>query len=308
MQNYRTHFRTFVERYPVVLSTTHSLCASIGAGHLLDYVIIDESSQVDILTAAVCCACCRNIIIIGDSRQLPHIVEEQLRAKAEELRDKHRVPDAYDYVRQNILSSFKRVFGERLPVTLLREHYRCHPLIIDFCNRKYYRNELLIMTEPKGDYPFTVLTTTASKTYSHNGRIYNQRQIDATCDWIERQHTEYAAMRFASDAKRESPAERIAERLIGGILAEEDRFSAIGVRRRSHLDFLLYNRMDNTPILGIEVDGVLHHRFDEVQVARDRRKNGILVKIGLPLLRLSTDGSSEKERIVGALEQAMQQG
>lgn len=318
MQNYRTHFRTFVERYPVVLSTTHSLCASIGAGHLLDYVIIDESSQVDILTAAVCCACCRNIIIIGDSRQLPHIVEEQLRAKAEELRDKHRVPDAYDYVRQNILSSFKRVFGERLPVTLLREHYRCHPLIIDFCNRKYYRNELLIMTEPKGDYPFTVLTTTASKTYSHNGRIYNQRQIDATCDWIERQHTEYAAMRFASDAKRESPAERIAERLIGGILAEEDRFSAIGVhrhyrlydlvgrnvelsdeerlfvRRRSHLDFLLYNRMDNTPILGIEVDGVLHHRFDEVQVARDRRKNGILVKIGLPLLRLSTDGSSER--------------
>ena len=139
-------------------------------------------------------------------------------------------------------------------------------------------------------------------------------------------------MRFASDAKRESPAERIAERLIGGILAEEDRFSAIGVhrhyrlydlvgrnvelsdeerlfvRRRSHLDFLLYNRMDNTPILGIEVDGVLHHRFDEVQVARDRRKNGILVKIGLPLLRLSTDGCSEKERIVGALEQAMQQG
>lgn len=80
------------------------------------------------------------------------------------------------------------------------------------------------------------------------------------------------------------------------------------VRRRSHLDFLLYNRMDNTPILGIEVDGVLHHRFDEVQVARDRRKNGILAKIGLPLLRLSTDGSSEKERIVGALEQAMQQG
>ena len=47
---------------------------------------------------------------------------------------------------------------------------------------------------------------------------------------------------------------------------------------------------------------------DEVQVARDRRKNGILAKIGLPLLRLSTDGSSKKERIVGALEQAMQQG
>ena len=335
MQNYRTHFRTFVERYPVVLSTTHSLCASIGAGHLLDYVIIDESSQVDILTAAVCCACCRNIIIIGDSRQLPHIVEEQLRAKAEELRDKHRVPDAYDYVRQNILSSFKRVFGERLPVTLLREHYRCHPLIIDFCNRKYYRNELLIMTEPKGGYPFTVLTTTASKTYSHNGRIYNQRQIDATCDWIERQGSvpEYAAMRSrppmrnANRRPNGSPngsSEEFSPRRIGfppsastdttGCTIWSDGTSSCPTRSASSsaaariFDFLLYNRMDNTPILGIEVDGVLHHRFDEVQVARDRRKNGILVKIGLPLLRLSTDGSSEKERIVGALEQAMQPG
>ena len=48
-------------------------------------------------------------------------------------------------------------------------------------------------------------------------------------------HTEYTAMRFASDAKRESPAERIAERLIGGILAEEDRFSAIGVHRHYRL-------------------------------------------------------------------------
>lgn len=53
---------------------------------------------------------------------------------------------------------------------------------------------------------------------------------------------------------------------------------------------------------------MVYHRFDEAQVVRDRRKNDILAKIGLPLLRLSTDGSSEKERIISALEQAMQQG
>ena len=75
----------------------------------------------------------------------------------------------------------------------------------------------------------------------------------------------------------------------------------------SHLDFLLYNRMDRSPILGIEVDGVVYHRFNEKQGIRDQKKDHIMELIGIPLLRLSTDGSNEKDRIVYALEQAMQQ-
>lgn len=35
--------------------------------------------------------------------------------------------------------------------TLLCEHYRCHPKIINFCNQKFYRGELIIMTEDKGE-------------------------------------------------------------------------------------------------------------------------------------------------------------
>ena len=33
-----------------------------------------------------------------------------------------------------------------IPKTLLREHYRCHPKIIGFCNKKFYNNELIILT------------------------------------------------------------------------------------------------------------------------------------------------------------------
>ena len=127
------------------------------------------------------------------------------------------------------------------------------------------------------------------------------------------------------------PAERIVEQLIGQILAEEDRFSPSGsiditgcmnwsdgksgcptrstsssavVRIPTFCSTTGWKHADS----GVEADGVVYHRFDEAQVVRDRRKNDILAKIGLPLLRLSTDGSSEKERIVGALDQAMQQG
>jgi len=64
--------------------------------------------------------------------------------------------------------------------------------------------------------------------------------------------------------------------------------------------FLLCNRIDKTPILAIEVDGVSFHD-NELQQKRDNKKNHILETIGLPLLRLSTNGYNEKERIIESL-------
>ena len=152
--DYKHNFNKFIERYPVLLSTTYSLHSSIGSGHVLDYVIVDESSQVNVITAAICCAYCRNIVVIGDSRQLPHIVDEKLTEYSNNLRTQYRVPEEYDYIHQNILTSLKRVFLKKLPVTLLREHYRCHPQIINFCNRKYYRGRLLIMSHSDDNHPY----------------------------------------------------------------------------------------------------------------------------------------------------------
>ncbi len=34
---------------------------------------------------------------------------------------------------------------------MLKEHYRCPPKIINFCNKKFYNNELVIMTEDKDE-------------------------------------------------------------------------------------------------------------------------------------------------------------
>ena len=34
---------------------------------------------------------------------------------------------------------------------MLREHYRCHPRIINFCNQKFYGGNLLIMTHDHGE-------------------------------------------------------------------------------------------------------------------------------------------------------------
>lgn len=72
----------------------------------------------------------------------------------------------------------------------------------------------------------------------------------------------------------------------------------------SVFDLLLYNRIDKSPILAIEVDGVSFHD-NEQQRERDHKKNHILEILGLPLLRLSTDGHSEESKIIESLTKAM---
>ena len=47
-KNFKAKFRQFIEAYPIILSTTHALRRSIPQNYLLDYVIIDEASQVEL--------------------------------------------------------------------------------------------------------------------------------------------------------------------------------------------------------------------------------------------------------------------
>jgi superfamily I DNA and/or RNA helicase len=59
-----------------------------------------------------------------------------------------------------LLSSITEVFPE-VPKTLLKEHYRCHPKIIDFCNRKFYNDQLIILSEGQTERePLLVYKTT----------------------------------------------------------------------------------------------------------------------------------------------------
>jgi superfamily I DNA and/or RNA helicase len=76
------------------------------------------------------------------------------------------------------------------------------------------------------------------------------------------------------------------------------------IRNNSRIDFLLYSKIDKTPVLAIEVDGVSFHD-NKLQQERDSKKNHILELIGLPLLRLSTDGHNEETKIIERLSAAM---
>ena len=57
---------SFLQAFPIVLSTTYSLRNSVPNNVMFDYVIIDESSQVDLLAGSLALSCAQNAIIVGD--------------------------------------------------------------------------------------------------------------------------------------------------------------------------------------------------------------------------------------------------
>lgn len=83
---------------------------------------------------------------------------------------------------------------------------------------------------------------------------------------------------------------------------EERRFVNTGL---SHLDFLVYNKVSKEPLLAIEVDGFHYHKEGTRQAERDKLKNHILEKYNLPLIRFTTNGSGEKEKLAEKLDEIL---
>lgn len=160
--------------YPVILSTTFSSRNSLNSDVVYDYLIMDEASQVDIATGALALSCARNVVIVGDTKQLPNVVTDDIKAKAKAIFDSFNVSEGYQYT-NSFLQSILDVMPN-VTQTLLREHYRCHPKIINFCNQKFYRGELIIMTTDKGEED--VLSVVKTVAGNHERNHYSQRQID----------------------------------------------------------------------------------------------------------------------------------
>ena len=163
-----------LDEYPVILSTTFSSRNSLNSDVVFDYLIMDEASQVDVATGALALSCARNVVIVGDTKQLPNVVTDDVKAKAKTIFDTVNVNEGYQYTKsflQSILDVMPNVTQ-----TLLREHYRCHPKIINFCNQKFYRGELIIMTTDRGEED--VLSVVKTVAGNHERNHYSQRQID----------------------------------------------------------------------------------------------------------------------------------
>ena len=427
----------FQAEYPVILSTTFSSRSSLYSRAKFDYAIMDEASQVDIPTGSLALSNAKHAVIVGDSKQLPNVITDEDRKIADAIFKSFELPQGYNFAENSFLSSLCKVIPNA-PRTLLREHYRCHPKIINFCNQKFYNGNLVIMTKDCGES--NVLSVIKTSIGNHSREHMNQRQIDilttevlpkiesvpgsigiiapynnqvneikrqlpdngittATVhkfqgrekdtiimttvddkisdftddpyllnvaisrakkrlilitsgneqtdgqnirdlvDYIEYQnctvtdsalysvfdylYSQYTQARqdYLKKHKRVSAydSENLMYALITEVLSESERNDLdvichqplnmiirnphllsdeecqYEMNSSTHLDFLIFNKISKKPLLAIEVDGYSFHKSGTRQAERDRMKNSILDKYGIPYIRFATNGSNEKE-------------
>lgn len=124
---------------------------------------------------------CKNIVIVGDLKQLPNVIPDKVRNKIQIISENNNIPMNYRFENNNLLSSAYKTFPN-VPSVLLREHYRCHPKIIEFCNSRFYNDQLIIMTQDKGEKD--VMEAIILEDNNHDEKYSNQKQVDEIAEKI----------------------------------------------------------------------------------------------------------------------------
>ena len=140
------NYNLFLKDYPVILSTTYSSRNTFDDNMKFDYIIMDEASQIDVVTGTLALSSSKYAVVIGDEKQLPNVIPNDIAIKTNQIFKEYNIDENYNYSINSFLSSIKKTVID-VPKVILKEHYRCHPKIINFCNKKFYNNELIIMTE-----------------------------------------------------------------------------------------------------------------------------------------------------------------
>lgn len=134
-----------LDLYPIVLTTVDSIVSNYW-GHFyndlkIDYIIIDEASQCDVLSALPVLYLAKHLIVVGDLKQLSAITN------IDESLIHNKVEEEFNYTKQNFLKTITQTIN---PVSqMLLEHYRCDYNIINFCNKFFYENKLKIYKDSK---------------------------------------------------------------------------------------------------------------------------------------------------------------
>ncbi|MBD2303177.1 ATP-binding protein [Nostoc sp. FACHB-190] len=159
-QNWRNIYRDISLLFPVFLCTLHSIRSLLPYpdSGCIDQVIVDEAGQIPPHQIFPVLVRCNRALIVGDPLQLEPVVNLSNQRK-EEYRSKsfleQGLTDAdYDRYSPTATTAYHRAAGASGQPgdigngIILKYHYRCVPVIADFCDR-LCNYGMIIKTEPK---------------------------------------------------------------------------------------------------------------------------------------------------------------
>ncbi len=145
------NMQKFIKVFPIVVTTNISAHKLGEPKQYFDMVIMDEASQCNTAVALVPIIRGNQLMLVGDPQQLrPVIVLDEKNNFI--LRKKYNISDEYDYREKSVYQTFLAADAVSDEI-LLSYHYRCHPKIIAFNNKKYYNEKLHIKSDDSNETP-----------------------------------------------------------------------------------------------------------------------------------------------------------
>ena len=172
----------FLNDYPIVLSTAYSATKCVATSSMLDYIIMDEASQIDLSAGLLALSVARNAVIVGDKKQLPNVIKKEMAEVSQCIFEFFEIDKRFNYATNNILKAVCDT-AFNAPETMLKEHYRCHPKIARFFNNEFYGGELVCMREDKGEENVLILRQTVPG--NHAADFTNNREEEEMEDVID---------------------------------------------------------------------------------------------------------------------------
>ena len=156
---------------------------------LFDYLIVDEASQCNQATALHLSYRAKQMVVVGDEKQLPNASVQWLRASTiQQLLIRHHLAD---HPKSEFLSVHESLLGLALGSrdyeVHLNEHFRCDPKIIEWSNREFYGGTLRILTPLRSlrfDKPVEVRCLPAAR--EDIERKINEREAESVINEVGR--------------------------------------------------------------------------------------------------------------------------
>ena len=133
---------------PIFMMSPLSVAQFLEPGSLqFDLLVIDEASQIEPVDALGAIARAKQIVVVGDTRQLP---PTRFFARATgNLADNDNDDDDATVATQDVESILSLCLARGLPQRMLRWHYRSkHQSLIAVSNKEFYENKLYIIPSP----------------------------------------------------------------------------------------------------------------------------------------------------------------
>lgn len=185
-----------------------------------EYVIVDEAARVSPRDLMVAMAQGKRIILVGDHRQLPHIIDEEVArqmalGETSDSESDWLKKSLFEYLFSARLKALEEIDGVPRRVTLDKQ-YRMHPVLGDFVSRNFYERfdptERFGSGRPASDFTY---------------RLPNTKGMPAI--WLDVPEQQGKHQRVGTSWTRPVEALAIAQKLQEWMSSEEGKELSFGV-------------------------------------------------------------------------------